>query len=26
VVAEHPTLGQARIQFSVRPAGRQRLA
>jgi beta-galactosidase len=26
VVAEHPTLGQARIQVSVRPAGRQRLA
>jgi beta-galactosidase len=26
VVAEHPTLGRARIQVSVRPAGRQRMA
>jgi beta-galactosidase len=25
VVAEHPTLGQARVQVSVRPAGRQRI-
>jgi hypothetical protein len=25
-VAEHPTLGRARIQVSVRPAARQRLA
>jgi beta-galactosidase len=26
VVAEHPTLGQARVQVAVRPVGRQRLA